>query len=435
MSDEEEVFSGEEEEEEEEEIEEEVAAEEAAPAEPVAEETAEVKEDEEGGEDEGDEEKQEEEKPRARPPPPPEPEQDPATLTEAEQAMLAAKKRQEEEAEAKSKDYEQRRVQEKEQIERELEELKQRQIERRQQREQDEAEFAEHRRQAEERRRQEEEEKKNKIENEKRRREEEKLKRQQMMAGSFAGLGGVAGGTGRNFVVNKGEKEEGGEQSQTSGPVGRRGPTKEQIAEAKKNYLSIVNRPVDVSNLLPNDIKIKIKQLHDRIVKLEGEKYDLEKRNDRQEYDLKELGERQKQAARNKALKRGEEVTEEEGNMPSKVNVASKFDRQVDRRSYGDRRNMFESPVQKPQPSIAHGSGRPPAEWGRKNLEELETLRKNLEPPKYVEQVKAEGDAARPPVPIIPLQIPAEDFEPPKTEEEATEEATPEEAPVEEVEA
>ncbi|CAD5222587.1 unnamed protein product [Bursaphelenchus xylophilus] len=431
MSDEEEIYS--EEEEEEEEAEEDAPAEEAAPAaapaaaEPKAEEP-EAEEGEEEGE-EGDEAPPAEEKPRARPPPPPEEERDPATMTEAEQAMLAAKKRQEEEAEAKSRDYEQRRVQEIEQIARELEELKQRQIERRQQRVEEEAEFAEHRRQAEERRRQEEEERKNKIEAEKRRREEEKLKRQQMMAGSFAGFGGATEG-GRNFVVNKsagGEQEEGGDKP-AAGPTGRRGPSKEQLAEAKRNYLASINKPQDLSNVLPNDIKNKIKQLHARIVKLEGEKYDLEKRHDRQEYDLKELGERQKQAARNKALKRGEEVTEEVGNLPSKINVASKFDRQVDRRSYVDRRTMFEKPVVKPAPSIAHGTGRPPPEWGRKNIEELETLRKNLEPPKYVEQVKAEGDAARPPVDPIPLQIPADDFEPVKEEAPADEPAVEEAA-------
>lgn len=50
--------------------------------------------------------------------------------------------------------------------------------------------------------------------------------------------------------------------------------------------MSIVNRPVDISNLLPNDLKAKIKQLVARIVKLEGEKYDLEKRNERQDYDV-----------------------------------------------------------------------------------------------------------------------------------------------------
>lgn len=109
--------------------------------------------------------------------------------------------------------------------------------------------------------------------------------------------------------------------------------------------MSIVNRPVDVSNMLPNDIKAKIKHLHARIVKLEGEKYDLEKRKDRQEYDvsnakekrglalapnecprqfqLKELSERQKQHARAKALETGADPTEVEssGNFPARLSL------------------------------------------------------------------------------------------------------------------
>jgi troponin T, fast skeletal muscle len=81
--------------------------------------------------------------------------------------------------------------------------------------------------------------------------------------------------------------------------------------------MAIVNRPADVSSMLPNDIKAKIKQLHARIVKLETDKYDLEKRKDRQEYDMKELSGRQQQAARQKALNTGVDPTEvENSNFP-----------------------------------------------------------------------------------------------------------------------
>uniref|UniRef100_A0A914KHG6 Troponin T n=1 Tax=Meloidogyne incognita TaxID=6306 RepID=A0A914KHG6_MELIC len=332
-------------------------------------------------------------------------------MTEAEAAMLAAKKRHEEEEEAKMRDNDERRRQEMVAVEQELQELKERQIQRKAEREQEERELAERRRQDEERRRQAEEERKARIEAEKARREEEKRKRQLMMAGSFGGVVQAEGEGGKNFVIP--EKGAGGGQApglpgQASKP---RGLSKEQQEEAKRNYMAIVNRPVDVSNMLPNDIKAKIKQLYSRIVKLEGEKYDLEKRKGRQEYDLKELSERQKQAARQKALNTGVDPTEVENtNFPPKIRVASKFDRQTDRRDYVERRDLFEKPPPELIPTIAHGSGRPPTEWGRKELEELEQIRKNLEPPKYVEQVKAEGDAARPPVPVIPLQVPSEAF-------------------------
>lgn len=112
------------------------------------------------------------------------------------------------------------------------------------------------------------------------------MKRQNMMAGSF-GFGGPTN-EGRNFVVSK--SEGGGDKpehlGQSSGSGGKKALSKEQKDAAKANYMGIVNKPADVSNLLPNDLKAKIKQLHAKIVRLESEKYDLEQRHGRQDYDV-----------------------------------------------------------------------------------------------------------------------------------------------------
>merc|ERR1711988_1474187 len=87
--------------------------------------------------------------------------------------------------------------------------------------------------------------------------------------------------------------------------------------------------------------KSKAKELWDQIVKLETEKYDLEEKVKRQDYDLKELKERQRQQNRQKALKLGLDPEALTGKYPPKIQLASKFERRVDHRTYTDKMGLF----------------------------------------------------------------------------------------------
>lgn len=65
-----------------------------------------------------------------------------------------------------------------------------------------------------------------------------------------------------------------------------RNKTKEQLEEEKKISLSIRIKPLSIDNLSIDKLRAKAQELWDQIVKLETEKYDLEERQKRQDYDV-----------------------------------------------------------------------------------------------------------------------------------------------------
>ncbi|VDK20678.1 unnamed protein product, partial [Anisakis simplex] len=136
------------------------------------------------------------------------------------------------------------------------------------------------------------------MEADRRRKEDEKKRRQQQLAGAFA----LATAGRRNFVISKRKEDKFSNICQAKQEMEM---TQEQQKEEKEDLMAIVKRSLEYGDLRGNDLKEKIRSMHQRICKLEAEKYDLERRKERQEYDLKELNERQRQRFRNNARKKG----------------------------------------------------------------------------------------------------------------------------------
>lgn len=65
-----------------------------------------------------------------------------------------------------------------------------------------------------------------------------------------------------------------------------RNKTKEQLDEEKKISLSFRIKPLDLTGLNEQKLRTKATELWELIVKLETEKYDLEERQKRQDYDV-----------------------------------------------------------------------------------------------------------------------------------------------------
>lgn len=197
------------------------------------------------------------------------------------------------------------------------------------------------RRKQEEARQHELEEKRIKEEEAKRKRLEEAEKKRQQMQEAMKKQREAAK---RSFALNKKTDGVVGPDLANVATLGRSDiiKTKEQLAEEKKIAMQFRVKPLQLESLSLDELKKKANELWEQIVQAESDRYDLEERQKRQEYDLKELSERQRQINRNKALKKGLDPEALSGKHPPKLQVASKYERRLDRRDFGDKKGLFE---------------------------------------------------------------------------------------------
>jgi len=118
--------------------------------------------------------------------------------------------------------------------------------------------------------------------------------------------------------------------------------TKEQVEEEMKISLSFRIKPLALDEMDSDELKLKAEDLFKTIILLETEKYDCEQRRLNQDYELKELKERQKLQLRQKAAKRGLDPEAFTGKHPPKIRMFSKYERRTDTRTYTDRKVLYE---------------------------------------------------------------------------------------------
>merc|ERR1712029_614844 len=139
------------------------------------------------------------------------------------------------------------------------------------------------------------------------------------------------------------QKEKGGKKSAAPAMDARKemSKSKEQVEEEMKISLSIRIKPLNLDEMDSDELRSKANQIWNTIVVLETDKYDYEQRQLDQDYEFKELKERQKLQLRNKAIKKGLDPESFTGAHPPTIHMFSKYERRTDTRTYGDRKKLY----------------------------------------------------------------------------------------------
>jgi len=263
--------------------------------------------------------------------------------SEAELRMEMQMKQRKERENEEWAEYEEMRREERQREEEEIQRLREKKEKRKKEREEEERRLAELRAVEEQKRRAEEEERqrRKRAEEEKIRAEREEKKKaaneQKQMVGK------------RNFVINKKNDglDVGPSQSQQE-----TAKSKEQLEHEKRAILEQRIQPLQIDGLGLNQLQEKAKDLYHHIYRLEGDKYDLEDRFKRQQYDLMELAERARQM--NKGGKQKVQVQQQSepdplsdkmSGIPPKITMYSQYERVKDPRSFVDRRDVYSGPL------------------------------------------------------------------------------------------
>ncbi|XP_061182913.1 troponin T, skeletal muscle-like isoform X2 [Saccostrea echinata] len=267
---------------------------------------------------------------------------------EAQRAMEEAARRKAEKVAQEIAEFEEQRKEEREKEQQEIQALREKREQRRREREEEEKRLAEMRAQEEARRKAEEEEKrKKKLEEEQKRKEERERKRreQEILIKNMRKP---------NFVITKhADGEHQGEENE-EGEVQK---SKEQLEAEKRAFLSQRIKPLpDLSGLDVEKLAEQAKEIHKEIFRLMNEKYDVEEKFKRQQYDMIELAERARQMSKGKGRKGISSAQVDESfdrladkftGAPPKIQLCSKYERHTDHRSYGQRLQLFEE-ISKP---------------------------------------------------------------------------------------
>jgi len=118
--------------------------------------------------------------------------------------------------------------------------------------------------------------------------------------------------------------------------------SKEQVEEECRISLNIRLKPLALDSMDSDELKNKARQIWESIVTLETDKYDYEQRKLDQDYEMKELQERQKLQMRNKAIKKGLDPEAFCGAHPPTIHMFSKYERRTDTRTYVERKKLYE---------------------------------------------------------------------------------------------